>query len=103
MYSRLTTRSLKIGKKVRIKSYKEIIESGYWKRKKEFCDLLESTRRLLKNYDCDIYITKDMIENWLGRTVVVRRIDDINHFRVHDTNYQFHITMVDLATEYDIE
>lgn len=101
MHSRLTTRSLKIGKKVRIKSYKEIIESGYWK--KGFCDSLESTRRLLRNYDCDIYITKDMIENWLGRTVVVRRIDDINHFRIDGSNCKFHITMVDLVTEYDIE
>ena len=44
-----------------------------------------------------------MIKDWLGKTAVVRRIDDIVLFRIHDSNCQFHITMVDLVTEYNIE
>jgi len=102
MHSRLTTKLLKIEKEVRFKSYEEIIKSGYWKLGITGNELV-ATKRLLNNYDCDIFITKGMIENWLGKTAVVRRIDDINHFRIHDSNCQFHITMVDLVTEYNIE
>lgn len=102
MHSRLTTRSLKIGKKVRFKSYKEIIKSGYWKVGASGTALV-ATKRLLNSYYCDIFITETMIKDWLGKTAVVRRIDDIDHFRIYDSNYQFHITMVDLATEYNIE
>lgn len=102
MHSRLTTKSLKIEKKVRFKSYEEIIKSGYWKLGVSGTALV-ATNRLLNNYVCDIFITKSMIEDWLGKTAVVRRIDDIDHFRIYDSNCQFHITMVDLVTKYNIE
>lgn len=100
MSSRLTTHSLKIGKKIRIKSYEELVKSGYWKMGSS---ALEATRRLLKKYDCEIFIPKNMIETWAGKMAIVRKIDDINHFRIQDSNYQFHITMVNLVTEYSIE